>query len=52
MTVRYGIIGCGMMGREHLANIALTGRATARAIFEPDPDMAAAAAKWRRTRNW
>ena len=44
MTVRYGIIGCGMMGREHLANIALTGRATARAIFEPDPDMAAAAA--------
>ncbi len=22
-TVRYGIIGCGMMGQEHLRNIAL-----------------------------
>ena len=22
-TTNYGIIGCGMMGREHLANIAL-----------------------------
>ena len=44
MSVRYGLIGCGMMGREHLANIALTGGAHARAIFEPDAEMAAAAA--------
>ncbi|MEE3025847.1 MAG: Gfo/Idh/MocA family oxidoreductase, partial [Pseudomonadota bacterium] len=45
MSVRYGLIGCGMMGREHLANIALTGGAHARAIFEPDAEMAAAAAR-------
>ena len=23
MTTHYGIIGCGMMGQEHLSNIAL-----------------------------
>jgi myo-inositol 2-dehydrogenase / D-chiro-inositol 1-dehydrogenase len=23
MTVNYGVIGCGMMGQEHLRNIAL-----------------------------
>ena len=45
MSVRYGLIGCGMMGREHLAYIALTGGAHARAIFEPDAEMAAAAAR-------
>ncbi len=43
MTVHYGVIGCGMMGREHLANIALMEDAVASVIFEPDPDMAAAA---------
>ena len=44
MTVHYGVIGCGMMGREHLANIALMEDAVASVIFEPDSDMAAAAA--------
>ena len=44
MTIHYGVIGCGMMGREHLANIALMEDAVASVIFEPDPDMAAAAA--------
>jgi myo-inositol 2-dehydrogenase/D-chiro-inositol 1-dehydrogenase len=44
MTVHYGVIGCGMMGREHLANIALMQDAAASVIFEPDPEMAAAAA--------
>jgi predicted dehydrogenase len=42
--LRYGIIGCGMMGQEHLRNIALLENATVAAIFEPDPDMRAAAA--------
>lgn len=37
--VRYGIIGCGMMGQEHLANIALIDGARAAAIFEPDMAM-------------
>ena len=42
--IRYGIIGCGMMGQEHLRNIALVPGATVAAIFEPDAAMRAAAA--------
>ncbi len=41
--VRYGLIGCGMMGQEHLRNIALLPDASAAAFFEPDPEMAARA---------
>jgi myo-inositol 2-dehydrogenase/D-chiro-inositol 1-dehydrogenase len=40
-AVRYGIIGCGMMGQEHLRNIALLPDAAASCIFEPDDTMAA-----------
>ncbi len=43
-AVGYGIIGCGMMGQEHLRNIALLPGAGVAAIFEPDPAMRAAAA--------
>jgi len=43
MTVTYGVIGCGMMGREHLQNITLLEGARVGAIFEPDAGMAAAA---------
>jgi predicted dehydrogenase len=43
-TIRYGVIGCGMMGQEHLRNIALLPGAEVAAIHEPDPAMAAAAA--------
>jgi len=39
MTLRYGIIGCGMMGQEHIRNIQLLPKASVRAIFEPDPGM-------------
>ena len=39
-TVRYGIIGCGMMGQEHLRNIALLPSASVTRIFEPDDTMA------------
>jgi predicted dehydrogenase len=42
--LRYGIIGCGMMGQEHLRNIALLHDASVVAIFEPDPGMRDAAA--------
>ncbi len=42
--LNYGIIGCGMMGQEHLRNIALLDGATVAAIYEPDPAMRAAAA--------
>ena len=42
--LNYGIIGCGMMGQEHLRNIALLPDARVSAIFEPDTRMRAAAA--------
>jgi myo-inositol 2-dehydrogenase/D-chiro-inositol 1-dehydrogenase len=41
-SVRYGIIGCGMMGQEHLRNIALLPGACVTRIFEPDDAMAQA----------
>lgn len=41
--LRYGLIGCGMMGHEHLRNIALMNDVEVAAIFEPDPAMAASA---------
>lgn len=41
--IRYGIIGCGMMGQEHLRNIALLPDARVAAIFEPNGIMANAA---------
>ncbi|MEL6947163.1 MAG: Gfo/Idh/MocA family oxidoreductase [Pseudomonadota bacterium] len=43
MTVRYGIIGSGMMGKEHMRNIALLDGATVTAIADPDPGMLAQA---------
>jgi len=42
--LRYGIIGCGMMGQEHLRNIALLPEAELVAVFEPDAGMRAQAA--------
>lgn len=35
----YGIIGCGMMGQEHLRNIALLPATQVSAVFEPDAEM-------------
>ncbi len=40
----YGLIGCGMMGQEHLRNIALLPDARVAAIYEPDAGMRAKAA--------
>ena len=45
MDLKYGIIGCGMMGQEHLRNIALLERASVAAIFEPDAAMRAKASE-------
>mgnify|MGYP000308327793 CR=1 FL=1 len=39
-SIRYGIIGCGMMGQEHLRNIALLPGAQVTRIYEPDDAMA------------
>jgi len=36
---RYGLIGCGMMGQEHLRNIALLPGVEVATVFEPDPGM-------------
>lgn len=40
--LRYGVIGTGMMGREHLANLAALGGATVVAIADTDPSSLAA----------
>jgi len=40
-TITYGVIGCGMMGQEHLRNIALLPGTAVGAIFEPDAAMRA-----------
>lgn len=42
-TVKYGVVGCGMMGQEHLRNIALLPQARVSAIYEPDEIQANAA---------
>ncbi|MGR3248835.1 MAG: Gfo/Idh/MocA family protein [Paracoccus sp. (in: a-proteobacteria)] len=44
-TITYGIIGCGMMGQEHLRNIALLPGTAIGTIFEPDAGMRARAAR-------
>jgi predicted dehydrogenase len=41
----YGIVGCGMMGQEHLRNIALLPGTHVAAIHEPDAGMRAQAAR-------
>jgi predicted dehydrogenase len=41
---RYGIIGCGMMGQEHIANINLLDGAKVHSVYDPVPDLASAAA--------
>ena len=41
---KYGIVGSGMMGQEHIRNIALLAGAEVSAFYEPDEGMAAATA--------
>ncbi|WP_424930494.1 Gfo/Idh/MocA family protein [Amaricoccus tamworthensis] len=38
-TIRYGLIGCGMMGREHIKNINLLPDTQISAILEPNAEM-------------
>ena len=44
-TIRYGLIGAGMMGREHIRNLALVPGAIVTAISEPDAAQAALSLK-------
>ena len=43
--VRYGIIGCGMMGREHIQNIALLPQGKVTVVYDPEPELATSAAE-------
>ena len=43
--MRWGIVGCGMMGQEHLRNIALLPGTEISVIHEPDASMRAEAAR-------
>ncbi len=43
MTIRYGLIGAGMMGQEHIRNIALLEGCEVTAIADPNEAMRAAA---------
>ena len=39
--VRYGIIGCGMMGQEHIKNIGLLPQGQVSCVLDPVPEIAA-----------
>lgn len=41
---KYGIIGCGMMGHEHIANINLLEGAKVHSVYDPVAELAATAA--------
>jgi myo-inositol 2-dehydrogenase/D-chiro-inositol 1-dehydrogenase len=41
MTIRYGLIGSGMMGQEHIRNINLLGGCEVAAVADPDEGMRA-----------
>ena len=43
-TLNYGLVGCGMMGQEHIRNIQLLPDTAIVGIFEPDAGMRQAAA--------
>ncbi len=51
-VITYGVIGCGMMGQEHLRNIALLPGTAIGAIFEPTPPCAPAPRRWPPVRAW
>jgi len=44
MTKNYGIIGCGMMGLEHINNVNLLAGAKVHAVYDPVADLASMAA--------
>lgn len=43
--LNYGLVGCGMMGQEHIRNILLLDNCRVHAIHEPDVNMRSEAAK-------
>ena len=45
MTLRYGLIGSGMMGQEHIRNVAALDGVEFTAVVDPDPGMREQAAE-------
>lgn len=43
-TVNYGLIGCGMMGREHIVNINLLPKGRVSVVYDPVTELAESAA--------
>ena len=43
-TVNYGLIGCGMMGREHILNINLLSQGRVSVVYDPVAELAESAA--------
>jgi len=42
--LKYGLVGCGMMGVEHIANVALLETVEIAVLYDPEPTMARKAA--------
>ena len=42
-TIKYGLVGCGMMGCEHIQNINLLENAAVTVVFDPVKELAEAA---------
>ena len=38
-SLRYGFLGCGMMGQEHIRNLSMVTGAKVNVIFEPNEKM-------------
>ena len=38
-NLRYGFLGCGMMGQEHIRNLSMIAGAKVNVIFEPNQKM-------------
>jgi len=43
--MNYGLIGCGMMGQEHIRNVALLDGAGITVVYDPEPSLAQHAAQ-------
>ena len=44
-NVKYGLIGCGMMGQEHIKNINLLPQGDVVAVYDPHPELAKVSAE-------
>ena len=45
-NLRYGFIGCGMMGQEHIRILSMIAGAKVNVIYEPNEKMRQKALEW------